>query len=134
MSICQLHPSVDLTMTAIGIGNYIQDGVVLQAGVELGNNSSLHMGALVGHETRIGHSVFLAHAVSVSGLVTISDGTFVGTNATILPRIRVGRWATIGAGAVVTKDVPDYATVVGNPARVIKNASPIYDSGDPIAI
>jgi sugar O-acyltransferase (sialic acid O-acetyltransferase NeuD family) len=125
-----IHPSVDLTMTEIGVGNYIQEAVIVQAGVRIGNNSSIHIGSMVGHEATIGHSVFIAHACSVSGFVEIGDGVFVGTNATIIPRLRIGKWATIGAGAVVIEDVPDYATVVGNPARVIKVAEPAYANGD----
>jgi sugar O-acyltransferase (sialic acid O-acetyltransferase NeuD family) len=115
-----IHPSIDLTMTSIGVGNYLQEAVVIQAEVEIGDNTSMHMAAIIGYESQIGSSVFIAHAVSVSGSCTIGDGTFVGTNATILPRVKIGNWATIGAGAVVTKDVPDYAVVVGNPGRIIK--------------
>jgi sugar O-acyltransferase (sialic acid O-acetyltransferase NeuD family) len=125
-----IHPSVDLTMTEIGNGNYIQDGVIIQASARIGNNSSIHIAAIVAHEADIGDSVFIAHACSVSGAVTIGDGVFMGTNATILPRVRIGKWATIGAGAVVTRDVPDYATVVGNPAKVIKTAAPVYADGN----
>ena len=44
----------------------------------------------------------------------------IGANATILPGITVGEKAMVGAGAVVTKDVPDYAVVVGNPAKIIR--------------
>jgi len=124
-----IHPSVELTMTRWGLGNYIQEAVITQAGVTVGDNSSIHMGALIGHESTIGNSVFIAHAVSVSGCCEIGDGSFIGTNATILPRTRIGKWATIGAGAVVTKDVPDYAIAVGNPARVIKFNEPKYPDG-----
>ncbi|HQX07633.1 MAG TPA: DapH/DapD/GlmU-related protein [Zoogloea sp.] len=115
-----IHPSIDLTITKVGVGLYLQESVILQAEVEVGDNSSIHMGTVIGHESKIGQSVFIAHAVSVSGCCTIGDGTFIGTNATILPRIRIGRWATVGAGSVVTKDVPDFAVVVGNPAKIIK--------------
>jgi len=125
-----IHPSVDLTMTEIGVGNYIQEGVIIQASARIGNNSSIHIAALVAHEAGIGNSVFIAHACSVSGAVTVGDGVFMGTNATILPRVRIGKWAVIGAGAVVTKDVPEYATVVGNPAKVIRTAEPVYADGD----
>lgn len=125
-----VHPSVDLTMTGMGTGNYIQEGVIIQADAHIGDNSSIHMGSLVAHEVTIGNSVFVAHACSISGCVEIGDGTFVGTNATIVPRLRIGKWATIGAGAVVIRDVPDYATVVGNPAKVIKIAEPVYAHGD----
>ena len=124
-----IHPSVDLTMTHWGDGNYIQEGVIVQAEVHVGDNSSIHMGALIGHESRIGSSCFIAHGVSVSGCCEIGDGSFVGTNATILPRTRIGKWATIGAGSVVTKDIPDYAVAVGNPARVIKFNPALYSDG-----
>lgn len=124
-----IHPSVDLTMTTWGVGNYVQEGVITQAEVEVGDNSSIHMGTVVGHESRIGNSVFLAHAVSVSGSCTIGDGCFVGTNATILPRVTIGRWCVVGAGAVVTRDVPDYSVVVGNPARVIRSNDVSFSDG-----
>jgi len=124
-----IHPSVDLTMTKIGVGNYIQENVIIQASAQIGDNSSIHIGSLVAHESIIGSSVFIAHAVSISGKVEIGDGTFVGANATIIPRIKIGKWCTIGAGSVVIKDVPDYATVVGNPAKVIKTTKPIYTDG-----
>ncbi len=116
-----IHPSIDLDMTRLGVGLYLQGSVILQAGVEIGDNTSIHMGALIGHESVVGSSVFIAHAASVSGCCRIGDGTFIGTNATILPRISIGKWATIGAGTVVTKDVLDFEVVVGNPGRVIKS-------------
>lgn len=57
----------------------------------------------------------------------IERGAKIGAHATILPGIRVGEGALVGAGAVVTKDVPDYAVVVGNPAAVISSISDISD-------
>ena len=124
-----IHPSIDLTMCKLGVGIYLQEAVVVQAGVAIGNNSSIHMGTLIGHETTIGSSVFIAHAVSVSGCCSICDGTFIGTNATILPRIKIGCWVTIGAGTVITRDVPDYAVVVGNPGRVIRINENYFSGG-----
>ncbi|MFQ2004962.1 acyltransferase [Aeromonas veronii] len=50
----------------------------------------------------------------------IKHNASIGANATLLPGIIIGRYSMIGAGAVVTKDVPDYAVVVGNPAKVIR--------------
>jgi len=125
-----IHPSIDLNMVEYGVGCYFQEGCVIQAGVRVGNNSS--MGALVhvGHDSQIGSSVFLAHGCCISGLTTIEDGVFIGTNATVLPRLMLGRWSTIGAGAVVINDVPAYATVVGNPAKIIKLEIPVYQDAD----
>ncbi len=113
----------------IGVGNYIQEHVLMQAGVSIGDNSSIHLGAVISHESRIGSSTFVAHRVSVSGEVDIGDGVFIGTNATLVPRITIGNWATIGAGAVVLKDVPPYAVVVGNPAKVLRLNEARYADG-----
>lgn len=124
-----VHPGIDLSMIRMGQGSYLQEGVLMQADVTLGDNTSISAGSVVGHEGQIGHSVFMAPGVCIAGCVEIGDGTFIGTNATILPRLRIGRWVTIGAGAVVTKDVPDFSVVVGNPARIIKtNAVPYPDA------
>jgi len=53
----------------------------------------------------------------------IGEGAVIGSNATLFP-VNIGKYATIGAGAVVIKDVPDYAVVVGNPGRVLKIKKP----------
>ncbi len=52
--------------------------------------------------------------------IVIDDGVWIGAGATILPGVKIGKHAIIGAGAVVSKDIPDYAVAVGNPAKVIK--------------
>ena len=65
----------------------------------------------------IGDFVTLHPSCVVSGEVRIGSGTRIGTNACLLPGIEVGRNVTVGAGAVVTKDVPESMTVAGVPAR-----------------
>jgi sugar O-acyltransferase (sialic acid O-acetyltransferase NeuD family) len=115
-----IHSTIDLTDVTMGTGNYLQFGAMVQAAVTLGDNVSLSMGSVIAHETRVGSSVFVAHGVMVSGVVDIGDGVYLGANATVLPRLRIGAWATVGAGAVVISDVPAGATVVGNPARVVR--------------
>jgi len=52
--------------------------------------------------------------------VSIGDDTWIGARTIILPGVKIGRGVTIGAGAVVTKDIPDYAVAVGSPAKVVK--------------
>ena len=56
--------------------------------------------------------------------VLIRQGAWIGAGASILPGVCVGKYAIVGAGSVVTKDVPDYAVVVGNPASVVKMLDP----------
>ncbi|MDO4942730.1 MAG: DapH/DapD/GlmU-related protein [Lachnospiraceae bacterium] len=52
--------------------------------------------------------------------IHIKEGAWIGANAVVLPGVEIGRYAVIGAGSVVTGDIPDYAVAVGNPAKVIK--------------
>jgi len=121
-----IHPSVDISMTAWGTGNYVQEAVVVQAGSRIGNNVGMQFGALIGHEASIGDAVFIGPGATICGVCHVECGVIIGANATILPRLRIGKWATVGAGSVVTKDVPDYAVVVGNPAKVVRFNKPTY--------
>ena len=61
---------------------------------------------------------------------TVRRGASIGAGAVILPGITVGEEAMIGAGAVVTKDVPEFAVVVGNPARVVRMLDPNHERTD----
>ena len=53
-------------------------------------------------------------------VTTVGDGASIGTSATIMCGVRIGRHAVVGAGSVVLEDVPDCGVVVGNPARIIR--------------
>jgi acetyltransferase-like isoleucine patch superfamily enzyme len=56
--------------------------------------------------------------------VHIKEGAWIGAGATVVPGVTIGKHAVVGAASVVTKDVPDYAVVVGNPAKVVKELDP----------
>ena len=62
--------------------------------------------------------------------ILIQKGAWIGANAVILLGVSIGKHAIVGAGSVVTKDVPDYGVVVGNPARVVKMLNPARFSDD----
>ncbi len=64
---------------------------------------------------------------ALAGKVRVGDYASVGTNATVLPGLSLGEGAIVGAGAVVTKDVPAYTVVAGNPARPLRRAEPRLD-------
>ena len=85
-------------------GITIEDGVQIAANVQLISNN---------------HDPYDLQ-VLLCKPVLIKTGAWIGAGATILPGVCVGKHAVVGASSVVTKDVPDYAVVAGNPARVIK--------------
>ena len=57
--------------------------------------------------------------------ITIGDDCWLGANVTVLPGVTIGKGCTIAAGAVVTKDVPEYSVAMGVPARVVKKVEPV---------
>ena len=110
-----VYPSVQL-----GKGIQILPNAVVDAAVLLGDFTIVNNNATVSHNATIGAYCHVAINAAISGGCRIGEGTLVGAGSVVLPNISVGKWVTIGAGAVVTKDIPDGATVVGNPANIIK--------------
>lgn len=116
-----IHPDIDLTMVKVGVGNYIQATAILQADAAIDDNTSIHAGAFVGYSSQIGNSVIIAHGATISKHCRIGDECFIGINATILPYANIGKGVTIGAGTVVSGDIPDYSCVLSNSTRIIKS-------------
>jgi len=119
----------------IGECTYITKGCEIGHGAIIGRWCAIAMGLLVitgNHRTdTLIMSVGMARRIGgeeVGGarkkMVKIGDGCWTGRNATIVPNVHIGEGAVIGAGSVVTKDVPPYAIVAGNPARLIRYRIP----------
>ena len=72
----------------------------------------------------INHDMNERHAIYTYGKVTVKKNAWIGMNVTICPGVTIGEYAVVAAGAVVTRDVPDYAVVGGVPAKVIRMPDP----------
>lgn len=106
-----------------GAGLVMMPSSVIHKFSRLGEQCVLNTGAVLDHECVLGNGVHLMGGCAVAGQVSIGDFATIGTNATVLPGIRIGTGAYVGAGAVVTRDVPDYAVSVGTPARRVRSHS-----------
>lgn len=118
----------------IGHDFVIWSNSIVDYGCLIGNNVKIHSNVYIAQFTQIEDDVFLAPGVSIAndlhplcGLCMqeqapkILHGARIGVNATILPGVIIGEYTLIGAGSVVTKDVPDRSVFYGNPAKMAGN-------------
>lgn len=123
----------------IGENCVVGRGAYIGTGVDMGENCKVQNYALVYEPARLGRGVFIGpavvltndhfpRAINADGTpkspddwhpvgVDIREGASIGANSTCIAPIVIGRWALVGAGSVVVKDVPDFAVVVGSPAQ-----------------
>lgn len=110
----------------IGQNVVVSPGVILGNNVKIQNNVSIYTGVICEDDVFLGPSMVFTNVTNPRSAInrrdqysktTVKKGASIGANATIVCGHNIGRYAFIGAGAVVTKNVPDFALVVGNPAR-----------------
>lgn len=126
------HFSHVMTGTIIGEGCNIGQNVFIDQGVQIGNdvkiqnNVSVYKGVTLEDDVFIGPSVVFTNVINPRSFINrkneikttvVEQGATIGANATIVCGIQVGRYAMVGAGAVVTNNVDAYTLVMGNPAR-----------------
>jgi UDP-2-acetamido-3-amino-2,3-dideoxy-glucuronate N-acetyltransferase len=126
---CHIMPNVEIgEACSLGQNVFIASGVKLGRNVKIQNNVSIYEGVICEDDVFLGPSMVFTNirnprsAVVRKGQYTetyLEQGASVGANATIVCGVRLGRYCLIGAGSVITKNVPAYALMVGNPARQI---------------
>jgi sugar O-acyltransferase (sialic acid O-acetyltransferase NeuD family) len=115
------HARATISDTAVvAAGTVVLAGAVVNADAVIGRGCIVNTGAIVEHDCALESFVHLSPNAALGGNVSIGERTHVGIGATVLPGVRLGADVTVGAGAVVLRDVPDAQTVVGVPARPIE--------------
>jgi sugar O-acyltransferase (sialic acid O-acetyltransferase NeuD family) len=104
----------------LGEGVTIFPNVVVNTAVRLDDCCILNVSVTVSHDTVVGPYCNINPAANLAGNVSVGEGCFVGMGAKVIQGISIGSWAVIGAGAVVIRDIPEFVTAVGVPARVIQ--------------
>lgn len=122
--------------TFIEGGVRIGDRVTIKSGVYLWDGVTLEDDVFVGPCAAFTNDKFPRSRQRPSSYLktVVGQGASIGANATILPGIRIGKQAMVGAGAVVTRDVPAYAVVKGNPARIFGYVDAAVAAGQPAAV
>lgn len=128
-----VHDQVNLYKCRIGKNCKIDAFVYVEEGVAIGNNCKIRPFVFIPSGVIIEDDVFIGPGVSFTNdmyphvkgewkllRTTVKKGSSIGANSVILPGLTIGEKALIGAGSVVTNDVPDKALVAGNPARVMR--------------
>jgi len=116
-----IHPSASISRWAtIGEGVIISEYCTVRCQGSIGNFCAMNINSVIGHDGVMEDYSTLAMGVKVTGNCIIKEGAYIGSGVTFVGAKTVGRWTHVGAGTVVTMDVPDNATVVGVPSKVVK--------------
>ena len=116
-----IHPkSIISKRSTVDVGTVVMGGVTINPETKIGKHCIINTNSSIDHDCIIEDFVHVSPNVALAGDVRIGEGTHIGIGANIIQGIKIGKWCTIGAGSVIIRDVPDGATVVGNPGRIIK--------------
>jgi sugar O-acyltransferase (sialic acid O-acetyltransferase NeuD family) len=117
-----IHPTIKLDESVtLGKGNVIAEASIFTVDITLGDFNFINRGVHIGHDVTIGNANIINPCAVISGGINIKNRNLIGTNSTIIQYLNIESGNTIGAGSVVTKSISNNTTVIGVPAKPIKN-------------
>jgi sugar O-acyltransferase (sialic acid O-acetyltransferase NeuD family) len=118
---CAISPLAHISDFArLGEGVTVFPHAVINTGAAVNSQAILNVAATASHDTKIGRYSNINPGAHLAGRVTVGEGCYIGMGASVIQGRSIGAWSVVGAGAVVTRDVPAGVTVAGVPARIFK--------------
>jgi sugar O-acyltransferase (sialic acid O-acetyltransferase NeuD family) len=115
-----IHPLANIGQNVrLGVGIVMGPFSSITSDVKVGNHVSIGALSNVAHDTELGDWCQISSHCGVNGCATLDEGVFLGSHACILPGVKVGSWAFVGAGSIVVRDVQSRMKIFGNPASPI---------------
>lgn len=111
------------TFTNLGfriVSNDFEEKLIIGDNVSIAVNAVFVCDSSANNGTEINEIPYVRDKLTCSKKIVVKDEAWIGANVTVLPGVTIGKCAVVGAGSVVTRDVPDYCVVAGNPAKVIR--------------
>lgn len=122
-----IHPRATISGSAkIADGVVVMPHAVINADAIIGQGAIINTGAIVEHDCRIGDFAHVSPKATLGGNVSAGDFSWLGIGSSIVPNTKIGKGAIVGAGATVLHDVDDWISVVGVPARFLKDLEPRF--------
>jgi len=116
-----IHPKSTISRFAsYGQGNIILANTTIDPNVKISDYTVINKNNSIGHDSNLNDFAQISPGCSLGGYTTIQEGVFLGLGTSTLPNIKIGPFAKIGAGAMVTKNISENTLAVGVPAKVIK--------------
>ncbi|MFC1822110.1 acetyltransferase [Thermodesulfobacteriota bacterium] len=116
-----IHPSAVISPSIrLGQGILISSGVIIGPGATIGDHVILNSAVTVDHDSILEGNIIIAPGVHIPGHVVVKPGTFIGVGSCCVPGLTIGKNCMVGAGSVVTKNIPDNVVAAGVPAKIIR--------------
>ena len=116
-----IHPTAFICETVeVPASIIVMPNAVINSYADIKRDCMINTSAVIEHECRLGRGVHIMGSAVITGRVTVEDYATIGSNATVLPDLNIGAQSFVGAGAVVTKSVDPFSTVIGAPAKPMR--------------